>query len=304
MFANRTTSLAKTLAARSKPAFKPSQSAALHISIGGDKDVPSTEVEKPGFAERFGLNDWKIVAPISCAMAIPALENHIYVLNEESQLACCFFLFVTASYKYGGEAIGEFFDEQSKAIMEEQRKMEDENIAKVEEAIEAHKAQLNIAEDIEVVRAAYTESVKVMCDTATHELKHQMRDVFVKNLEGVHQMEMDMNQQLQDQMVAHAYEKVSAEVNDAKSNIKKSAFDHAVAVLGGKSGEKKEDEIVALFSKHLKAFGEAVDAQKGQSVEFTADEVKELQGELNSYMKRFDLEGVDLKAPTSAKLDM
>jgi hypothetical protein len=40
-----------------------------------------------------------------------------YVLNEESQLACCFLLFCTASYKFGGEMIASYFDERAAAIL-------------------------------------------------------------------------------------------------------------------------------------------------------------------------------------------
>ena len=39
------------------------------------------------------------------------------VLNEESQLACCFLLFCSASYKFGGEMIASYFDDRAAAIL-------------------------------------------------------------------------------------------------------------------------------------------------------------------------------------------
>lgn len=41
----------------------------------------------------------------------------MYVLNEETQLACCFFLFCTSVYKFGGDAIASYFDARANAIL-------------------------------------------------------------------------------------------------------------------------------------------------------------------------------------------
>ena len=67
--------------------------------------------------EQSALNDWKIMTPIGLALAIPAINNGIYVINEETQLACCFALFCTSVYKFGGDMIGSYFDEKAAAIL-------------------------------------------------------------------------------------------------------------------------------------------------------------------------------------------
>ena len=99
----------------------------LHLLISLSLDARQCSSEKdeqePAAAvqvlepEQSALNDWKIMTPIGLALAIPAINNGIYVINEETQLACCFALFCTSVYKFGGDMIGSYFDEKAAAIL-------------------------------------------------------------------------------------------------------------------------------------------------------------------------------------------
>ncbi|KAL3664926.1 hypothetical protein V7S43_010103 [Phytophthora oleae] len=70
-----------------------------------------------GLLEQAGLTDWKISTPIIGALAIPSISNHFYVLNGASQLTCCFLLFSSATYKFGGDMIASYLDERAAAIL-------------------------------------------------------------------------------------------------------------------------------------------------------------------------------------------
>ena len=98
------------------------------------------ETFENGILGKYGLDDWKISVPIGLAVSIPAISNNVsfpfclprscvgyvfntcmspqfYVLNEETQLACCFLLFCTSVYKFGGDSIASYFDSRAAAIL-------------------------------------------------------------------------------------------------------------------------------------------------------------------------------------------
>lgn len=270
-------------------------------------EVATEEIPVPtqGLLEQAGLTDWKISAPIIGALAIPAISNHFYVLNEESQLACCFLLFCTASYKFGGEMIASYFDERAAAILGEHNAVEDANLNLAKETLETHKAMLNIHEDIAAVAEAHKEAVALMCEVQAYKLRHKTRDTFVKNLEAIREIESSYNLELQRCMVASATSKVRAVVQKGDKKLKENAFKHALDILGNVDvDDSKEDDVAALFTKELRAYASDLEAKQGQMIKLSSEEQKELQADLDAYMKRFDLEDAEFKAPTEVKLEL
>ncbi|KAL3672351.1 hypothetical protein V7S43_003039 [Phytophthora oleae] len=279
----------------------------IHTTGVVRKDEDSTEIAVPtqGLLEQAGLTDWKISAPIIGALSIPAISNHFYVLNEESQLACCFLLFCSASYKFGGEMIASYFDERAAAILGEHNAVEDANLNLAKETLETHKAMLNIHEDIAAVAEAHKEAVALLCEVQAYKLRHKTRDTFVKNLESIRDIESSYNLELQKSMVANATTKVRAVVQKGDKKLKDAAFKHAVDILGNANvDESKEDDVAALFTKELRAFASDLEAKQGQVVKLSTEEQSELQADLDAYMKRFGLEDADFKAPKEVKLEL
>jgi hypothetical protein len=288
--------------ARSAPA-----AASFHSSAARKDEEKKTAVEAvhPGLLSQYGLDDWKISAPIIGAISIPAISNGVYVLNEETQLACCFFLFCTSVYKFGGDAIASYFDARANAILSEHNLVEDANIALAKETLATHAALLNIHEDIAAVADAHKEAVELMCQVQAAKLRHKTRDTFVKNLESIREIEASYNLELQKSMVSNATKKVRAIVEKGDKNLKAAAFKHALDIISQTDvDESKEDDIAALFSKELRAYAEGLEAKQGQVVQLTAAEQKELQADLDAYMKRFDLEDAAFTAPKEIKLEL
>ncbi|KAJ0394978.1 hypothetical protein P43SY_006089 [Pythium insidiosum] len=281
--------------------------AALHTS------APRQEEEKaaaaapvhPGLLNQFGLDDWKLSAPLIAALSIPALSKGVYVINEETQLAACFFLFCTSVYKFGGDAIASYFDARASAILSEHNAVEDANIQLAKETLETHKSLLNIHEDVAAVAEAHKEAVKLLCEVQAYKLKHKTRETFVKNLESIRQIEASYNIELQKAMVASATDKVRVTLEKGDKNIKAAAFKHALDILSEvPMDESKEDDVAALFAKELRAYAEALEGKQGQMIPLTAAEQEELQADLDAYMKRFGLEDADFKAPKEIKLEL
>ncbi|CAH0482229.1 unnamed protein product [Peronospora belbahrii] len=261
-------------------------------------------VPTQGLLDQAGLTDWKISAPIIGALAIPAISNHFYVLNEESQLACCFLLFCSATYKFGGEMIASYFDSRAAAILDEHNAVEDANLNLAKETLETHKAMLNIHEDIAAVAEAHKEAIALLCEVQAYKLRHKTRETFVKNLESIREIEASYNIELQKNMVASATSKVRAFIQTGDKKLKDAAFKHAVDILGNVNVDDKEDDVAALFTKELRAYASELEAKQGQVVKLTEAEQSELQADLDAYMNRFGLEGADFKAPKEVKLEL
>ncbi|CEG45636.1 atp synthase subunit mitochondrial [Plasmopara halstedii] len=280
----------------------------FHSTGSVRKDEAQAEeipVPTQGLLDQAGLTDWKISAPIIGALAIPAISNHFYVLNEESQLACCFLLFCTATYKFGGEMIASYFDERAAAILSEHNAVEDANLALAKETLETHKSMLNIHEDIAAVAEAHKEAIALMCKVQAYKLRHKTRDTFVKNLESIRQIESSYKLELQRCMVASATSKVRTVVQKGDKKLKETAFRHALDILGNVDvDESKEDDVAALFSKELRAYASDLESKQGQVIKLSTEEQSELQADLDAYMKRFDLEDANFKAPKEVKLEL
>lgn len=256
---------------------------------------------------RASLGDWKIMAPLSVAMGVAALSNEMYVVNEETQLAACFFLFCTCVYKYGGDAIGGFFDAKAQAILTEHNAAEDANIALAKQTLATHEDQLELVEDIHAVQAAHKEAVQLMCKVEAAKLRHEIRDIFVKNLNSIIGYESQYSARMQKTMVEYATSKVREVVSVGDETLKAAAFTNALNILDGNvasGGSDGKDPMVSLFCTHLRAYAEGLEAQVGNVVQLTDAEQQELQLELNGFMKRHELEAAAFVAPKEITLSL
>lgn len=281
--------------------------AALHTSAPRSEEDKAATAPSPlsqGLLNQYGLDDWKITAPLAAALSIPLLSKGVYVLNEESQLAACFFLFCTSVYKFGGEAIASYFDARSAAILSEHNAVEDANIQLAKETMETHKAMLNIHEDIAAVAEAHKAAVELMCEVQSYKLRHKTRETFVKNLESIRQIESSYNFELQKAMVATSTKNVRALLEKGDKKVKEAAFKNAIDVLSQVDTGDKEDDVAALFAKELRDYATSLEAKQGTMITLTKEEQEELQADLDAYMKRFDLESADFKAAKEIKLEL
>lgn len=183
--------------------------------------------------------------------------------------------------------------------------VEDANIALAKETLSTHASLLNIHEDIAAVAEAHKEAVALMCQVQAAKLRHKTRDTFVKNLESIREIESSYNLELQKSMVSSATKNVRAVVEKGDKALKAAAFKHALDIIAQSDvDEGKEDDIAALFAKELRTYAEGLEAKQGTVVQLTAAEQKELQADLDAYMKRFDLEDAEFVAPKEIKLEL
>lgn len=247
------------------------------------------------FMEKFGLYDWKVNGPIALALAIPALSNGIYVINEETQLAACFVLFCTSVYKYGGDAIGSFFDARADAILAEHNAVEDSMIKNCNEILSQYHLQLNLMDDITALNKMHKEIVAVVCKVEIGKLKHEMRRLFIKNMDQTIMLQNNCTKKLQKDMVAYASTEVKKVLLGGSEEVKASAFDDALRILE-KKGKPETDNVVALFKTNLRAYYDTLKAKDGTTIIMTDAEFDNVQKELEAYMGRVEMPELELKA--------
>lgn len=183
--------------------------------------------------------------------------------------------------------------------------VEDANIQLAKETLTTHEAMLTIHEDIAAVAEAHKEAVALMCQVQAAKLRHKTRETFVKNLESIRQIESSYNVELQKSMVSSATKNVRVIVEQGDKTLKAAAFKHALDIIAQADvDESKEDDVAALFAKELRAYATDLEAKQGQVVTLSAAEQKELQADLDAYMKRFDMEDADFKAVKEIKLEL
>lgn len=274
------------------------------IQREGDESKDSkitSEIQK----ESDGLFDWKVTAPIGIAVAIPVLSNGVYVINEETQLACCFFLFCTSVYKFGGDMIASFFDAKSNEILREHNAAENASIVMARETLATHSQQTEVVQDLTAMQEAHKEVIQLMCKVESHKLRHEVRDTFQKNLDSIVAHEKDYLARMQHNMVEYATENVRDAISRGGKTVKDDAFKNAIDALSNEdSGEEKEDDIAKLFCSHLKQYAENLESKAGKVVQLSSDERNDIQAELDMYMKRHDMEAAKLEAPSEVTLNL
>lgn len=160
-------------------------------------------------------------------------------------------------------------------------------------------------QDLTCVQEAHKEVVKLMCQVESHKLRHQMRNVFKKNLDSIVAYEKDYMSRMQSNMVEYATNSVRSVVSEGGKNIKGDAFKNALSVLSQEeSADDKEDDIAKLFCTNLKEYAQNLESQTGKVVQLSSAEISDLQTELDMYMKRHDMEAVGLEAPSEVTLEL
>jgi hypothetical protein len=252
--------------------------------------------------------DWKTLAPVGLALAIP-MTTGMYVFNEESQLACCFILFCSSVYKYGGDMIGSFFDAKAEALLKEHNALEDANIKGAQEALDAHKAQLNLVGDMDILLNTHKDMVHTLCEVESNKLKHATREKFIRNLDALVRYENEFNASMQGEIVSYVTQRVRNEINASKAQVQNDSFKHAVSILSNvgassKTTKKsnKPDAIVQLFCKYIQEYTAVKEKEKGTVKELSKAEQDDLQAYLDQYISRHAFSGVKLTAPSSVTL--
>lgn len=279
------------------------QAASFHAGpvLRDEEKAAEPAAEKGNFLME-SLGDWNRAVPIGVAMAIPAVQMDIYMITEETQLFCCFMLFVGSAYSLGGDAFGAMMDEKGNAILKEHNAIEDTQITAVETTLEAHKMMTSCQEDIKDVFAAQKDLMSEMIDAQTNGLKHSVRNGVVSKLNSIAQQENSLSASVQATLVEAATASVTDAFTSGDDKLKANALKNAMAALAGK--DAGADPVSAMFGDYMSNFGKNLAAIKGTDQALPAEVTASIADEIESIKRRDGLESIDVAAPTSVTVSL
>jgi|Dee2metaT_7_FD_contig_71_136757_length_1035_multi_4_in_0_out_0_1 hypothetical protein len=204
-------------------------------------EIPS-DVDTTSTLQKYGLDDWKIAAPVGLALGIPFVWNEWYIMNEETQLVACFMAFCGAMYNAVNPAVASYFDEQQESILKELQKSEELQIKLLKEKISMKQVELTLVDDIAFLNTATDEAAKKLEESCYLQLRHSYRDRYAKWLDAIVSTEKTAKKEEIDVFIeATSAGVIESFKTDAK--LKKAALEQAIAIL--KDPKKSQPNLVS-----------------------------------------------------------
>jgi len=245
------------------------------------------------------LGDWNRAVPMGVAMAIPAVHMDVYMITAETQLFACFMMFIGTTYSCLGSAIGEAMDDKGEGILKEHHAIEDAQIEAVKVTLAAHQVQTTILADIEAIAVEQKDLMETVVASTTLQLKHNIRNEFVRKLDALVQEETTLANSVQTTLVEKATEKITAAYTEGGDKLKADALTQAMDALAGKPSS---DSISGMYSSFLKDFQANLDAAKNTPQTLPAEVVASIEADMEAIKRRDDLVGITVAAPTTITL--
>lgn len=152
------------------------------------------------------------------------------------------------------------------------------------------------------------EMTQLLCELESQKLRHQVRDVFQKNLDTIVAYEQMYLIKMQENMVEYATANVRATVAAGGKGIKENAFKDALEALSkttDASADEKQDEIVKLFCTQLHDYGSKIEKQEGSTIQLTKGQQEQLAADLEVYLKRVQMdEAVEVSIPKEITFEL
>merc|ERR1740117_126543 len=287
------------------------QASSFHAGTVLREEEKESEAPAKGNFFLESLGDWNRAVPIGVAMAIPAVQLDVYMITEETQLFCCFMLFVGSAYSLAGDAVGAFMDEKGEAILKEHNAVENAQIATVESTLEAHQLMMTCQSEIRDIFAAQKDLFAQI--VARKDLQHAVRNGIVAKLDVIVQEEAALAASVQSTLVEAATANVTDAFTNGDASMKSDALAAAMDALAGKTGGS--DAVADMYGAFINKFGSDLAAMKGTEQPLSAEQVKTLTAELNTIMTRDGLgaydhgdgdsgDGLTLETPTSVTMTL
>lgn len=271
----------------------------LHATAGRSDAVAETEEEEDG-----GLDLWKLLSnplyglPVGGLAAATAVATDFYVINSETQLLGLWVLFVGTCYHNFGGAIGGMLDETGEAVIKEQHAQENAIIESMQVTADAHKRQVEIADDLAAIREAQTSVMDAIVAAKSSKLQHELRAEIVSKLNNVKATETTATSGIQAGLV----ESATAQVRDQVAGMKKQALDSAFAALADPNAPAAADPVTEAYNTIFSNFSKNMKDAAGKEIELGAEVQAEIKAELEAIARRDGLDYINVSAPATARV--
>lgn len=257
----------------------------IHASV---PDRKNEEPLPPSFMETYKLNCPTRFVPLTagtlCLLSVPG----IYHWDAESQMLGLFALFVGTIYSQGGDAIGKFFDDTADEVLKEHQALEDAQIDAVKLALDAHKRQTVVYEDIKMIFEAQKGLMGEVVDAAGAKLKHEVRANFVKKLDTIAHAEQAAAESVQATLVDNATAYVTSQYANDSGSLTGDALNSALNAIANPAENK--DNVGDIYKSYFEKCRQNWANDAGKEVKLDASIVEAANDAMQSVGKRDGLE--------------
>jgi len=248
----------------------------------------------PSLMEKYKLDDPTRFVPLTLGALGLGTVSGLYHIDGETQLLVLWVLFCGTIYSRGGPMIAEMMDEVADQVEMEQKALEEAELEAAKLALQAHKNNTSIYEDMMAVNDAMQGTAEYLVKIADLRLRRGLQEKISRQLDALVQNEEQYATTLRSSMVEKAHADVLAafQGGDAKK-LKTSALDAAVSVLSNPKGGRKDMTVSNLYTKSIKDFKQKLDSMEGKEVELSPEQLQASIEEVESFLRKEELEGVD-----------
>jgi len=231
--------------------------------------------------------------PIGIAVAIPAISQEWFTINEETQLMACFVAFCVTAYTQGGDAIYKSLNEKAVNLLKEHNEVEDRVINQISGDIDLLKADLGVAETYKEINGVREGTYAKLNTIGAMKPKYDFKVHVERMIDMIATEETNVSEKRKTTLMEEATFAVTTEFSSNKA-LKKAALESAIAAIKGgvKAGsDPVQAEFVNFFKK------KAAGAKKTAATEAKAER-DALIAKVNNLAKNeglsfhFDTEGV------------
>jgi hypothetical protein len=250
-----------------------------------------------GIIEKYGL------VPLLGLGLAAALSKEVLLLNEEILVAICFGSFVFSGYTALGSSVGEGLDAEINEIRAEQEAVYVAQADNIRACIEAHRANINVAEEAEAVLGEYRTLVDRLVTTRGVQFKTEVNQLFEEKLQDIATAEARVLQGFVDSAAGNASAFVADKFEKANAKTKDDLLNAALAVLAG--GQQKASPVRVAFKEYFQGLRERHAAAVAKSHKLPADLVasnNEETARLAQRAAKLGIENVKVSVADQAKL--
>jgi hypothetical protein len=231
----------------------------FHASAKREEDAKATPAP---VEEKKGFWDPSYSIPLGIALAVPVLKYEWYIVNEETQLAACMMAFSLIVYKQFGGVIYEALEQDGKRILAEHNAVEDEDIAALEFKINDVKAQSQIVQDAEDIKALKIQTYQKLNEVGKIKPQYEFKSQIEKLLSLMATEEANMTEKAKAALMLEATDAVKADFATSKE-LKKSSLQGAIATLKGAAD--KSDPVKDAYLKFFRAKAKSTVDEKAEA---------------------------------------
>ncbi|CAM9344883.1 unnamed protein product [Sphacelaria rigidula] len=238
------------------------------------------------FIEKTGLNTPQRYVPLAVFAAVPMFTQEFYVVDAETLLMGCFFMFLGCVVDVSHETVSKALSEKSDRILKAFNDVEEIEIKELAAELEMNKMKLGAAEDVQAIYETRLVAEQREAEMKSLMERHMHREKMVKMLDAFKAGRLKRINELRQAEVEKSLSEIVKKVESDKK-LKKAALDNALMALADPASAAKVDPVSAMFTTYWKENAANMEKNKDKPVEMTAEQREKSEADIRAIFAKF-----------------